>query len=486
MRIAKIFALVTFLFIITGCDLGTINCGEGTVLKDGYCVVEDQLFTITWVDTEGNILLEREEKTGTIPEFNLPSESDKWEYVDWQPKVSVVNKNQTYTAKRTIRESYFIGNVFQIIVYNLGNVPIATGTGYVFNEDGWFITNSHVMDDGYFASALFNIEDTVNHESFTKLEIDLASYNHSDKDIFIGKIDNYSIIGENYYHEIKYSTEYDYGDITFSVGYPNSSIDLEINQGYVQEDLTSIYEKVYGGISYIGSSSYIAPGSSGGILVNENLELLGMTTIGISDINDNFELGGSIEVFNFSNLLEQSNDDDLEDFAIFMHPDEKAFIGYFKEAMEHYLDDDQDVLKQQYEGYTRYIYRWEDESTNTDGSSYAYESTFTIDSDMWMEFEETYYWDSGDRKTTKFYGFWSTNDGIDNFTFDFKYEWSDGVSYTIFSNNINYSENINLTLNDYSYTISYGYDLLESNVEYAKENFNSIYIWLLNDIERFE
>ena len=33
-------------------------------------------------------------------------------------------------------EEYFKGNVFQIIVYDLGKIPVATGTGFVLDYGG--------------------------------------------------------------------------------------------------------------------------------------------------------------------------------------------------------------------------------------------------------------------------------------------------------------------------------------------------------------
>ena len=53
------------------------------------------------------------------------------------------------------------------------------------------------------------------------------------------------------------------------------------------------------------SDSYIAPGSSGGILVSENLEVIGITTLGLyADENKQvYESGGSIPTISFVNHL---------------------------------------------------------------------------------------------------------------------------------------------------------------------------------------
>jgi len=437
--------------------------------------------TITWIDADGSVLGTSALTYGEVPYFDLPLDTVAWDYTNWSPEIQPVTKNAIYTANRTPKTSYFVGNVFQIVVFNLGNIPINTGSGFVFNDLGWFITNNHVMEDGYFAQAIFDIPDVEKGESYTKFDIERASYRHEDKDVFIGRITDYYLIKDNYYQDFTFTTDYEISDKTYSVGYPNSSINLQINAGVVESDLSSIYDKVYSGITYIGSSSYIAPGSSGGVLLNQNLNVLGMTTIGITDDDGEFLLGGAIEAFNYINLISNVKNSDLLNYALFLHPDEKEFIGYYIEAME-----DEDAVRQEFGDYARYTYTWEEEGTNNTEEDYSNNSSFQIDSDMWIEFEETYYWETGDRKEISFYGYYSVTEKLKNFTYEFKYTWEDGKYYTLTSDNINYSSNIGLTLNQYTTTKSYGYVISTSNIEYAKENFNSIYEWLTEDMARFE
>lgn len=431
------------------------------------------LKTYIWLDADGTILNESTENS-----FPLPEDNDKWDYIEW-----IDTGDFEKTASREPQSSYFIGNVFQVIVYNLGMQPIATGSGFVFNEDGWFITNNHVMEEGYFAEAIFDIQDLEKGESYTKLDINLASYKHSDKDIFIGKIDNYLKVGNFHYKQFEFETSYAAGDLTYSIGYPNSSVRLQINDGYIVSDLSSLYDKVYSGITYIGSTSFIAPGSSGGILVNSNLEVLGMTTIGITDNDGDFILGGAIEAFNYINLLQNTNISSLVNYSLFLHPQEKVFIGYYKKAMD---DEGKGSVRTEFEDYVRYTYTWEGEGTNDAGDAYTYVQTFIIDSDGWMIYESNYYWDSGSRREIEFFGYYSNAEGIMNFTYNFKYTWSSTSWYTLSSTNINYSTNIALTLNDYSTTKAYNTTISESNIEYAKEQFNWIYKWLTDDMARFK
>ncbi len=430
--------------------------------------------TYTWLDADGTVLHTQTVTDGTQPSFNLPLDTEAWDYKHWTN-----TGNNEQTAVREPKYSFFVGNVFQIIVFDLGRIPISTGTGFVFNDEGWFITNDHVMEEGYFAEAIFDIPDATLGESFTKLNINLAAHRHVDKDIFIGKLTNYNKIKNNYYQEFTFQTEYKVDDLTYSVGYPDSSILLQINEGNIVSDLSSIYDKVYSGITYIGSTSFIAPGSSGGILLNNKLEILGMTTIGITDNSGKFKLGGAIAAFNYVNQINVVKNSDLKDYAVFLHPTEKVFIGYFKEAVAH---EGTKSVKTQFSDYTRYTYTTQEEGVNSGGTAYTYTDIFKIDSNGWMSNETTYYWGNGDRRVIKFYGYWSHSDGLNNFIYEFTYTWGSGGSHTLKSTNINYSTNLALTLNQYTTTGNPS----SSNIEYAKEQFNYIYEWLTNDMARFK
>ena len=58
--------------------------------------------------------------------------------------------------------------------------------------------------------------------------------------------------------------------------------------------------------------SYIAPGSSAGILINENFEVIGITTIGLYADNKTLYLaGGSIPTFVFKKFLSNLNENNL-------------------------------------------------------------------------------------------------------------------------------------------------------------------------------
>ena len=446
-----LFILLTLVVLLTGCDL----------FEQTYY----------WYDADGTLLWQETVELGEAsPYYPLPLDDEKWDYTKW---VYGDSENERI-AYRTPKESYFCGNVFQIIIQDLGEQPIATGSAFVFNRDGWFITNAHVMENAYFAQAIFNIPNSESGESFTYLTINSGTYYHLDKDIYIGKIDDYSKI-ESYYKEFTFNSNYKIGEKTYSIGYPNSSTDLKINEGKVTNTWSNIYDKLYSGNSYVCSSSYISHGSSGGILVNRNFEIIGITTLGWMDDNDNFISGAAISTFNFSNLLQNTNEQELITLQERFHNDEKAFIGLFNDMKSDEADGttkkvflDDDTLAYQYEV--------SEEGINDDEIKYIRKTSFLVSTDGYISYETEFYWSDGGRRNIKFYGYYDHQKGFANFQYDFKYTWSSGTYYTIKCTNINYSPTLSLTLNQcYVYDHSYGYTPSDENITYVKEQFNYVY-----------
>jgi len=447
-------------------------------------VLNSQYIVCCWYDADGTLLLENKIKDGETPIDNpLPEDSDKWDYIEWEKSEDSPN-NIIFTAKREPQNSYFVGNVFQIIVEDLGQTPVATGSAFVFNKDGWFITNAHVVEDAYYLKGIFNIPNNNTKESFTYLEIESGSYYHLDKDIYIGKLKNYQSISQ-YYKEFSFTQSYEIGQETYSVGYPNSSTDLIINKGEVTDTWSDLYEKLYSGQSYICSSSAIAPGSSGGILVNENLEILGMTTLGWVDDNDKFISGASISAYNYENLLKtNATESSLIPHMERFHSDEKVYIGYYNEAR----DDEKNGLTERInmdDGSVIYVYEWTDEGTSSYGNAVVSESSLAVSSNGFMSYHSTYYWDDGSRREMSFYGYYSNTRGLDNFVFEYKYTFSDGEVNEIRCDDINYSSNLSLTLNK-AYVVDAPYYYKISEDMYLKEQFNSLYEWLRDDMARFK
>lgn len=267
-----------------------------------------------WKDADGTIIKEDYIIDGQeIPSIDLPTGNQKWVYTGWDTQNT--ETETVYTALRTPNSTYFCGNVFQIVLKDPSGAPLGTGSGFIINEEGWFITNDHVMDGASSAVAFFDIRDSENGRKYTELNIYGGAYHSSEKDIFIGKIEGYHKIKEHY-QAISFSETYVAGERAHTIGYPNSSVKMEINSGVLLEDYSDIYSKI-NGIYYILSDSYIAPGSSGGILINDDFEVLGITTIGFyaDDSKKIYRAGGSVPFFVFSSIIENLDELNIKPLA---------------------------------------------------------------------------------------------------------------------------------------------------------------------------
>ena len=117
---------------------------------------------------------------------------------------------------------------------SIGEFYVLICIGFILNDDGWFITNNHVMEEGASAVAYFDIPDREAGDRYTKLTVIGGVYNSEEKDIFIGKLEGYEKI-ESYYHEIGFTESYTVGEKSYTIGYPNSSVKMEINAGVIIE-----------------------------------------------------------------------------------------------------------------------------------------------------------------------------------------------------------------------------------------------------------
>ena len=109
-----------------------------------------------------------------------------------------------------------------------------------------------------------------------------------------------------------------------------------------------------------------------------------------------------------------------------------------------------------------------------------------VATDGWMKYSGEYYWSSGARRTVSFHGYYDHQKGLDHFKFEFRYEWNDGKYFTVECSNINCSKTIALTLNRCEVKHSYSFTPSDEDITYAKEQFNSIYERLTEDMARFE
>lgn len=160
------------------------------------------------------------------------------------------------------------------------------GTGVIYNSQGYLITNAHVIS---YKSLGENILFETYEIRFPLLEdYQLATFVKVDYelDLAILKINDESIK----YNPIEFSSsDYDFGDIVYAIG-NTSNYGIGISQGIISVPEVNVK---YDDISrlVIQADINIASGNSGGALLNEKGELIGITTFRTKDLLGNVNYG---------------------------------------------------------------------------------------------------------------------------------------------------------------------------------------------------
>ncbi len=160
------------------------------------------------------------------------------------------------------------------------------GTGVIYNSQGYLITNAHVIsykslgENILFETYEIRFPLLENYQSATFVKVDY------ELDLAILKINDESIK----YNPIEFSgSDYDFGDIVYAIG-NTSNYGIGISQGVISVPEVNVK---YDDISrlVIQADINIASGNSGGALLNEKGELIGITTFRTKDLLGNVNYG---------------------------------------------------------------------------------------------------------------------------------------------------------------------------------------------------
>ena len=176
--------------------------------------------------------------------------------------------NEAYTAKNAYDKAR--QSVVGIVAYNdLECSEIASqGTGIVISENGYIVTNSHVIDDSRTRYMVRVIIDN------TEYDAQVTGFD-SRTDIAVLKIDETGLTPA----EFADSDELEVGQSVVAIGNPGGvSFSNSITQGIV----SALDRDVdHGSATYIQTDAAINPGNSGGPLLNMDGQVVGITTVKI-------------------------------------------------------------------------------------------------------------------------------------------------------------------------------------------------------------
>lgn len=144
------------------------------------------------------------------------------------------------------------------------------GSGFFINDTGLAVTNYHVIQNCTSGQVQLNDGKTYNVKSVVGCD--------EDKDIAIIQID----IKKSKGVKLGNSNKIEVGEIVYAIGYPESfqlgSVDSTFTQGIISK---TSYD--YKGNTYIQTTVDMTRGNSGGVLVNQQGQVIGITTLMITN-----------------------------------------------------------------------------------------------------------------------------------------------------------------------------------------------------------
>jgi S1-C subfamily serine protease len=191
------------------------------------------------------------------------------------PSSQVPMPGSSYTASEIAKK--YSSSIVNIEVSDSSGIPIISGSGYFIDSNGKIATNYHIIKDAYSAKV-----ETNDGKIYDVLKV--FAYD-AKQDLALLKIDATGLqpvtLGD--------SDKIGMGDKIYTIG-NQVGTDNTMSDGII-----STKSKVVDGASYIQISSPISSGTSGGVLVNEQGEVIGTTSIGLTD-GQNFYLATPINL----------------------------------------------------------------------------------------------------------------------------------------------------------------------------------------------
>lgn len=176
--------------------------------------------------------------------------------------------------------------IFSITTYDVGGYICATASGFLLNTDGLAVTNLHVFYDALSATATFMDGTVYDIEGVVGID--------AEKDCVLIQLKGNSFPAPS----LGDSNEIEIGDAIFTIGSPKG-LSETISTGII----SSVSREDYSG--FIQITAPISAGSSGGALINEYGEVIGITAGTIADSqNLNFAVPINVAYDAYDKVLE--------------------------------------------------------------------------------------------------------------------------------------------------------------------------------------
>ncbi len=184
------------------------------------------------------------------------------------------NSNSTKTALTAAEVAAKASpSVFYIEVFDKNKQAVATGSGFFISPDGVAVTNFHVIDGTRYAQIT-----TTDGKIYDATHVIYADEN---ADVAVLKISQTSTdnktIQEFPYLQLADSDKVANGEVCYAIGSPLGL------QNTISNGIISNSNRIIDSVKFIQTTSAISSGSSGGVLVNEHAEVIGITSAGYTE-----------------------------------------------------------------------------------------------------------------------------------------------------------------------------------------------------------
>lgn len=217
-----------------------------------------------------------------------------------QVSLSAYSDTAVYAANKVLPSMVSISVEYKVTYFGQTQTAYATGSGVVISEDGYILTNNHVISTSD-SSSFYQVSDAT---SLTvKIYGDDTEYQakiigtDSQTDLAVLKIDKTGLVAA----ELGDSSSVLVGEFVLAVGNPYG-LDYSVTSGIVSalNREMSVQSTTY---NVIQADCAINSGNSGGALVNSKGQVIGITTLklagdGIEGVSFAIPINDTIDIYN--------------------------------------------------------------------------------------------------------------------------------------------------------------------------------------------
>jgi len=226
--------------------------------------------------------------------------------------IEIIAENPNKSLKNTEEVAESVDSIVLIESYDNDNNIISSGSGVFINNEGYIITNYHVIESNYKLNVItnevengkkYNAVEIINYD--TDLDLALLKINTTSKGLYIS------------------SEKPKLGSSVVAIGNPLGFLNT-VSEGIVSGNREIENTK------YIQTSAPISPGSSGGALLNMYGEVIGIITAKVIDgENMNLAIPGDVVL----DFIENSADSKRNINTI--KYDNNTYVGEVNNGLEH-------------------------------------------------------------------------------------------------------------------------------------------------------